>query len=323
MKLVSAIILAMVLMSPAVFGAHAMTIGSGVGSLSFTVADDHGFINGSDCTFDATGSSPGTTVWNWCWAIYDVAGDNIYYVDDFTGTHAAPNEPTGGTPSATATSLDTTGIAFPNTAALTADLNMTLTAPTPGDTARVTSSWTLSNSGGTALDVRVFFFLDLDLDLDGGSYATDMVALVPSTINGGIALACGNITGLGPAGFYTLDLNAGILTECVSHVPTAVAALQNSAGASYYWSDYAPYYDTTGIDGNREIVPPLRNAVENDTIVADYLSDDGSDSGYVMQVDVSVPAAGSETVTIQSTWGENQVLSAGSLPAELSVLTSD
>lgn len=293
-------------------GPHSMSIGSGAGSLSFTKVYSWGHIDGDDGTFIYSASQSSTTIWNLCWFIYDKTNSQYYFLDkDFTSSAHTDHRPTDGTvdTSQLPTKLSNTGMGFPNSSGLTADLTMELTQPDPGNTARLTYTWTFNNSGSSAYDVRMILFVDNDCYFDGTNYNDDIVARTSSEFNPDWpVLGAGENNGSG-----LVDLNRGIKVDCDMQV-TSFFGISDDMGSSYYWSSQYTFAGKAPEDV-MEIHSDFANTIQNDAD-SNFLSDSGKDTGMALQVDFAVPASGSYTVHFYLTWGLDETLDGGLLSVD-------
>ena len=291
-------------------GPHSMSIGTGAGSLSFTMVYSWGHIDGDDGTFFYSASGSSTTLWNLCWFVYDVTNSQHYFMDTgFTSTSHTNFRPVDGTVDTTNLPLRliNTGITYPNSPGLTSDLNIELSQPSPNDSARMTYTWTFHNSGGSPLDVRTIWFVDGDCYFDATPYDDDLVSATDSAfVTGQAAIGMGENDGSG-----NVDINRGILMDTDTEI-TSFFGISDSLGSSYYWSSQ---YNFAGIAPENvfQIDASLANKVQNDADV-NYLSDAGSDCGGVLQVDFTLSALGSKTINFYATWGLNQILNGWTPP---------
>lgn len=279
-------------------GPHTISIGSGTGSLSVDLAYSWMHFDGDTATFDNGAVASGSTLWNLCWMIGDKVNEASYFHDiGFTAAVHTNNRPVDGSVATTATQVTNTGMTFPNSPGLTADTSVTVSQPTADDTARATWTWDFNNSGGSAIDLVIVWFADVDCYLGGTSYTDDLVGAHTSDFHAGHALAIGDDNGFG-----LVDLNQGILMDAGT-VPTRYCGISDSMGSSYYWSNQ---YNYTGISPEivGQIDDSLANVIEGDAN-SDGISDAGNDAGGVMQFDITVPAGGSTILNCYLTWGVN------------------
>ncbi len=271
-------------------GPYTVSIGSGDGALNINMLYSWGHFDGDTATFKPVGSAEGTTIWNLCWALYDEAGDTMYFMD--TGFTVHTVHPTDGTIATTATGMTNTGMTFGSTANLTANLgvNLTQTVPSP----KATFTWTFNNTAATAKDLRLFWFVDVDNYTDTNNYEDDYVGMTPST-NGGLAIVLGNSDGSGG-----LDMNEAVVVDSDT-APDRWAGISDNLGSSYYWSSSSNYAGI-GVESVKQIDDSLNLKVENDAN-ANLVSDTGQDVAGVMQWNFSVPTSGATTINATLTWG--------------------
>lgn len=280
-------------------GPYSMSIGTGVGSISFSGVYSTGYIAGDDASFEYTSGSSANTIWNLCWFVYDEANAQAYFMDKAGFGHT--NQPSDGTITTSSTQITNTGMSYASSPGFTSDLSLDLTQPTPGDTAQLTWSWTFHNSNASAMNIRVIWFVDADVYLDTNDYFDDYVAFEPSTNNSGRAIALGNADGSG-----NVDLNQGMLADA-DVTPSRHFGISDSLGSSYYWSSSSNFLGKGPADAN-EIHDDYVNVVQNDAD-SNKLSDSGLDIGGVLQFDLTIPASGSTSLNCYLTWGLNQTAS--------------
>lgn len=302
-------------------GPYSMSIGSGAGSFSITESGitgiySFGNIRGDCGDFYANATDHGTTIWNLCLFIQDKTNSQYYFMDkNFTGAAHVNNKPVDGTINTTTlpTSFTNTGMTFPNSAGLTADLTVALSQPTAGDTVRLTNTYAFANSGGSPIDLKMIYFLDADSYIDGGSgYNTDLKSACDSdfiTGNDRVTMAIGENDGTGK-----VDLNKGIKIDCDTAINDYMA-LNNNTGPSYWWSNSAPY-NPNGMDTVLGIHADYSKKMELD-VDANLLSDEGRDSAIAIQTEFTVPAGGSKTVNFYATWGLDQILNGWAPPTSI------
>ena len=290
-------------------GPYTISIGSGDGSLAFTGFYRTGYIAGDDGLFNPGGGiAAGTTVWNQCWCFSssgsllgwaDKAGFSAHTSKLADGTIAPPT-PTGN--------FTNTGITFPGSVNITADLAVNFSAPVAGNTAQVEYIWTLKNSTGGAIPVTILWFIDGDIYIGGDTYSNNVVALSKTVSGYTVKNALGIIAQGLPDPSTNVDLNKGFLMDCDTN-PSCLFGLSNANGPSYFWSNTAPYY--TGPEATSfEIGPSYKDTVENDA-GGDFRADTATDVGGCMQVDVSVPATGQTVVKFYSIWGLDTTVGGG------------
>ena len=300
-------------------GPYSMSIGAGAGSLTITASAPTGIysfgnIRGDTADFYPDALTHGTTIWNICLFLYDKTNAKYYYMDaGFTGTDHTSNKPVDGTINTATlpTSFTNTGMTFPNSSGLTANLTVTISQPTPGDTARLTYTYAFNNANASPIDLKMLFFADVDSYIDA-SYTSDLVSACDSdfiTGNNRVTLAQGENDGTGK-----VDLNKGVKIDCDTAI-TDFAGFNNDTGASYWWSDTAPY-NPNGMDSAHGIYSGYSRKLELDT-TGDLLSDAGRDSAIVIQTEFTVPATGSKTVHFYATWGLGQILNGWAPPTSV------
>jgi hypothetical protein len=294
-------------------GPYSISIGSGDGSLAFTPASPIGFyskgnVRGDDATFNPGGGiSAGTTVWNLCWC-FSSSGSLLGWADQGFGAHTsqigdgtiAPPTPTGN--------FTNTGITFPGSGSITADLAVNFSAPTAGNTAQVEWVWTLKNSSGGAIPVTILWFIDTDCYIGGESY-TDIVALSKTVSGYTVKNALGIIAQGNPDPSNNVDLNEGILMDCDTN-PTCLYGISDTLGASYFWSSTTSFAGNGPENTGFQIKTEYQDTVQNDSN-SDFLADSAQDTGGCMQVDVSVPATGQTVVTFNALWGLDTTVGGG------------
>ena len=319
-------IILMGLLSAFVFaqsGPYTMSIGAGAGSLTITASGASGIYSfgnarGDTADFYADVSTHETTIWNLCFFIYDKTNAKYYYMDyGFTGTDHTSNRPVDGTINIATlpTSFTNTGMTFPNSSGLTANLTVTISQPTPGNTARLTHTYAFNNTNASPIDLKMLYFADVDSYIDNAStgYATDLSSacdsdFIPHT-NNYVTLAQGENDGTGK-----VDLNKGVKFDCDTDI-TDFAGFNNNTGPSYWWSNSSPY-NPNGIDAVHGIYSGYSRKLELDAN-SDLLSDSGLDSAIVIQTDFTVPASGTKTINFYATWGLDQILSGWTPPTSV------
>jgi hypothetical protein len=290
--------------------ALSVSIGSGDGSLSFSQIQPNGFVDGDDASYDPPGGTAATTVWNLCWCFHD--GTTAAWADTgFTG-HTNQIVVGGNTPAAS--SFSSTGITFPGITNLSASLNFTLTQPVAADVARGDWAWTFNNAGGSPINLRTFYFVDVDSYLLTNVYDDDITALASSVPGYTFGNSVGGIA-VGETNAGSADLNVGVLCD-VNKPPTALYGISDlptgSYGSSYYWSSSFNYAAAASACPGPEaavydIPPAFRNKVQNDAN-NDFVADAGGDCGGVIMVDLVIPAGGSNSLTCSATWGLNSAV---------------
>jgi hypothetical protein len=304
------IFLSIVLMTGMIFaaGPYSITVGSGDGSLAFTMLYSAGYNDGDDGTFNPGGGiAAGSTVWNNCWC-FSSNGTLLGWADkDFTAHTSqlgdgaiAPASPTGN--------FTNTGITFPGSGSITADLAVNFSAPTPGNTAQVEYVWTMKNSGGSSAPVTILWFLDVDCYIGGEAY-TDMAALSKTVTGYTVKNSLGIIAQGNPDASNNVDLNEGVLMDC-DVTPSALFGISDTLGSSYYWSNSSSFAGNGPEGASFQIKPEFKDTVQNDADV-NYLADSAQDTGGCMQVDVNVPAGGQSTVKFYGIWGIDAVVGGG------------
>lgn len=281
-----------------------VSVGSGAGSLSVDSFNSWGFIDGDNATFDNGTDTAATTIWNLCWMVYDVDADASYYLDEgFTAAEHTNNRVTDGTvdQSGLPASFSNTGIGFPNSANLSADLVVTASAPDAGNTARLAWSWTFDDTSGTTRNLRLIWFVDVDSYIDTNDYQDDFAAFTTSANHSGLAIAMGN-----SGGSDDVDLNTGVLVDA-NTAPARSYGISDSLGSSFYWSAQNTWA-TDGPEIVKQIDDALWDTVQND---ADNngVSDTGNDAGAAMQFDIAVPSNSSSSLECYLTWGDDSTVS--------------
>lgn len=296
--ILAVLILSLAAMSFAQGGPYAMSVGTGVGSLSFASVMSWGNVNGDDATFtNATGSA--TTIWNGCFMLTDTANSANTYWMDKAGFSAHTSRPTDGTIANTATQLTNNGMTYAGLTGITSNLALNLSQPTVGDTAKATWAWTFNNANASISNLRMIFFVDGDINI-GTSYANDLVCAITSDF-GAYRTVC-----QGKSSSGRVDLESGIKIDCDNTI-TRFFGLSNASGPSYWWSNTAPYAPY-GPQIVYKIDDSYANKIEND-VNNDKIADAVQDSGMAIQVDFQVPASGSKTITFTATWGLNVIAS--------------
>jgi len=275
--------------------APALSIGSGDGSLSVAGLYTHGYIAGDDATFDPTTGGSGTTIWNGVFYLYDITNSAPYYFDKsgFTNHQNANEQPVDGTTSNDATSMTNTGMTFPASSDLSADLSFVLSQPS--GTAVATWNWTFYNAGASPLEIRFVMFVDADINAPSSGYADELVGVTASpTTAGGRALVQSNDSSGSPQMNEALLLDADV-------APAKWFGLSNGSGPSYWWSNTPPY-NGIGVEVALGIDDSVANTIENDADNS-KLSDSATDCGMAMQWYFSIPASGNVSVSPTITWG--------------------
>ena len=301
-----------------------MSIGAGAGSLTITASGASGIYSfgnarGDTADFYADVSTHETTIWNLCFFIYDKTNAKYYYMDyGFTGTDHTSNRPVDGTINIATlpTSFTNTGMTFPNSSGLTANLTVTISQPTPGNTARLTHTYAFNNTNASPIDVKMLCFADVDCYFgDTGhstGYTDDLNSACDSdfiTGNNRVTLAQGENDGTGK-----VDLNRGVKIDCDNPI-TDFAGLNDTGGASYWWSN-SYNYASHGMDVVHGIDPLYSRKIQLDAN-SNLLSDSGLDSAIVIQTEFTVPAYGTKTINFYATWGLDQILSGWTPPTSV------
>ncbi len=274
-------------------GPYTISIGSGDGSLSINDLYSWGHLGGDTATYDPVGSAAATTIWNMCWALYDVSGDTMYFMDK-AGFLAHTTRPTDGAIVTTATGMTNTGMTFGSTADLTANLAVNLTQGITFPFPKATFTWTFNNSAATAKDLRLFWFVDMDNYLNTNDYFDDYVGMTPSA-NGGLAIVLSNSDGSGG-----LNMDEAIVADSDT-APDRWTGISDNLGSSYYWSSTSNYAGI-GVEAVKQIDDSLNLKVENDADT-NLVTDSGQDVAGAMQWNLSVPTSGSTTINATLTWG--------------------
>lgn len=282
-------------------GPYSMSIGSGTGSLTITAgatagAYSNGMILGDTAVFNSGSGAAGSTIWKTFFLLRNDTDNENYWCDN---TAAHTTKLPAGTLANTPTSITNSNFAM-TAAGQTGSLAMTLSQPTPGDTAKINWAWTINNGTAAAKNYRIVFHFDADSYIGSNNYADDFVSRAPNTMAGGSVVGFGEGNGAG-----AVDLNNGILIES-SVAPTSFFGLSSSSGPSNWWSN-ASGYTPNGVEATNSIAPIYANTVQNDANT-NFVSDAGEDSGGALQVDFAVPANGATTVNLAATWGLNQLL---------------
>lgn len=292
-------------------GPFIMGIGSGAGSLNFTDVYSNGNIDGDDGTFDPGVGAPNTTIWNNCFALVDAGTNAIVFADTGFGAHTA--QMADGTVVNSATQITNNGMTFPGIANVTANLAINLTQPVAGDTARMTWAWTFNNAGGSPVNLRLIWFLDVDSYLNGSAFDDELVGFAPAVDGLGIA------AGIGENSAGAVDMNLGVFAEC-SKAPARIFGITSNQGSSYYWSNSTEF---AGIapEVAFEIPAAVNYTIQGDTASAGVALENAdldfngvtdvplaNDCGVAFQINLTIPAAGSDSVSCIATWGKNTTL---------------
>ncbi|GAB4317152.1 MAG: hypothetical protein Kow0059_10070 [Candidatus Sumerlaeia bacterium] len=297
-------------------GPYTLSIGSGAGSLTITKIYSWGHMDGDDATFEFSAGNSATTIWNMGFFVYDEGtGEYVFMDKDFTSTTHTNNRPTDGAITNTSTQITNTGMTFADFTDFTADLQVDLTAPNPGDTARATWAWTFHNTGATTRALRVIWFVDVDSYLGPSNYDDDMTAFAPAVDGAGLAVAVGENDGSG-----NLDLNKGVFCES-SVAPARVFGITSNTGSSYYWSaqqEFATVAPEIVFEIPSSINATIQGDVAGGSVALESADTDSNgvtdaalanDCGAALQVNLNVPPSGNASVSFLATWGKNQVLS--------------
>jgi hypothetical protein len=288
-------------------GQLSVSIGSGDGSLAFTKIYPAGHVDGDDATYDPPGAVAATTLWNLGFLFHD--GTTAVWADkDFTA-HTA--QAAVGTNTPASSSFSSTNITFPGIANLTGSLNFTLTQPVAGDVVRGDWAWTFNNAAASPKNLRILYFVDVDSYLGSNLYDDDRAALASSVAGYTFGNSRGGIA-VGENSSGAVNLDQGVLLD-VNKAPNGFYGIDDlptgSYGSSYYWSSQFNYASGGSACPGPEVggfeIPALyKYKVQNDA-GNDYVSDAGGDCGGVIQVDLVIPASGSDSVTFSATWGLN------------------
>lgn len=296
-------------LATASFAQTNLSIGSGDGSLALAVRDN-GSSGGDTGSYDPPGATAAnTTIWQMGFGFYDGTNyENVSY------SYSGENVLAAGTPTSPNAQNWSNTYAFDNTA-LTATLAIQFTQPDPGNTARATYTWTISNSSASPFNVRALWWWDGD-NYIGSTYTTDLVGFT----NGDLAIGQGKSNGSGG-----IDLDLGALLES-SIAPSARLAIANGSGASFWFSGGAPF-DTIGAADTQGAILPAYNqrflkdgfaepvVANNGDTNGDGIQDAGDDAGSAMNVNIVVPANGSAVWIATATWGvDTDILPNTSVP---------
>lgn len=297
-------------------GPYGMTIGSGAGSLTFTDVFSTGFINGDDGSFNPTGAGANDTIWNLGFMV--INADNtaqFAYMDDpgFSGAAHTGNQATDGTIANSATQVTNNGIGFPAISGLTANLQLDLTAPAAGDTARMTWAWTFNNASANPINLRFIWFVDVDSYLGGSAFDDDLVGFAAAVDGVGLAAGVGENSG------GNVDMNNGVFLEC-SKAPARVFGITSNTGSSFYWSAQQEF-TTASPEIAKEIPAALHATIQGDVSGGSVALENtdlnfngvtdaalANDCGVAFQVNLTVPNGGSDNVSFIATWGKNTTL---------------
>ncbi len=278
--------------------ASAATLSSS--NFSFDV-DDIGF---------SFNTGPGSSVWNCTWYFSD---GTVQAFSDDPGAFTGPlhqNDLVGSNTGTTASTNSADITAFGGTTAipnLTGTLDISVNDG-PGSSAVVTYAWTIDNSGGSAVDLTIVWFLDGDVP----TFSSNLSGFTSSDFGDYSIVNTVGAPGIGLAGTGgAIDLSTGYLLD--SNVnPAYLLGLGDSGGASFWWAS-ANNFAGLGVEENFGIPPALQNNIvtngdtDGDTD-DDFIQDTPQDSGVALQWEVSVPASGSTSLEAYLVYGIGQEL---------------
>lgn len=292
-------------------GPYNISVGSGDGSLAFSLIYSDGSVIGDDGMFDPAGPvTSDYTVYRVYFMIHNVT-DNTTFWGDNVSTHL-PKIP-DGTISTNPSGFMNSAINFGN--GLIGGLGVALFQPVPGESAGLQYTWSFGNTGTGPKTLRVIFFMDVDCYLDTDDYADDMCVRLANTFatGGGSAIAVGQGTANS-----SVDGLLGVKLE--SSLPATVYGVSDSAGnfgSTYYWEN-SNNFAGLGPEVDKNIQPSIANTVQNDADM-NAAADVVGDVGGALQVELEIPQNTAPFLTFQALWGVNTTYSAGAAVVDWAV----